>query len=840
MRRSEATRQAAILNALPAHVALLDAQGRIVSVNDAWRRFAIANGMIDPTWGVGSSYLAECTGESVDPRSDASQACAGIRAVLDAQVKAFSLEYPCDSPTEQRWFLLSVAPLNQNHANGAVVMHLDITERKQNEADLHRFAAAMDATLDAIYVVDRTSMRFIYLNDAACRLQGRTREELFAQTPASAFGVAADELEKSYDTLIDAGVETPAEETLRDSGTGTHVWVEVRRHAHRFGGRATVVTLIRDISARKDAEQRLHHLAHYDALTGLPNRTLFYETLKRAALVAAENGWRVAVLCVDLDHFKDVNDSLGHAFGDGLLRQFAERLVQCVRTRDTIGRLGGDEFAMLLLMKDETDAATAVATKIRDVMRAPFDLGGHEATVTVSTGIAIFPEDATDPQTLLKYADTAMYRTKQAGRDTFRFFTAQMNVEVLARVALEAALRRAVENNEFTLHYQPRVQLASGRMAGLEALLRWDRPGQGPVSPSLFVPVLEETGLIVRVGSWVIGAVCRQIGLWMRTSIGAVQVSINVSGRQFIEGDLEGDVLKGIADNQLGADQLELELTESSLMANTERTMTCLRGLRARGVQIAIDDFGTGYSSLAYLRRFPIDRLKIDIVFIRDVISNPDAAAIVLAIIRMAHSLKLEVVAEGVEIQAQMEFLRRNGCDHMQGHYFSEALAPADIEQLLRDDKRLPPSVGAAQAPVNTLLLVDDERNVLTSLQRLLREDGYRVLSAQTATEGFELLALHPVQVILCDQRMPEMSGTDFLDRIKELYPDTLRIILSGYTDLKSIIDAINRGSIYRFYTKPWDNQVLRDNIREAFRYYWLLHDLGQRGEAKVHVLDLT
>jgi len=345
------------------------------------------------------------------------------------------------------------------------------------------------------------------------------------------------------------------------------------------------------------------------------------------------------------------------------------------------------------------------------------------------------------------------------------------------------------------------------------------------VPPNEFIPALEETGLIVRVGSWVIATACRQIGLWLRSAIGPVQVSVNVAGRQFAEGDLGADVLQALRENDISPDLLELELTESSLMANTERTIATLRNLKTLGVQISIDDFGTGYSSLAYLRRFPIDKLKIDIAFVREVTSNPDDAAIVLAILGMARSLKLEVIAEGVETAAQLSYLRRHQCDQIQGFYFSRPLLLEDAEKLLREEKCLPPPAGAALARRQTLLLVDDEASILTALQRLLRQDGYHILAAQSAEEGFELLALHEVQVILCDQRMPSMNGTVFLDRVKELYPNTLRIVLSGYTDLESILEAINRGAIYRFYTKPWDNQLLRCNVREAFRHHRLLHD---------------
>ena len=610
-----------------------------------------------------------------------------------------------------------------------------------------------------------------------------------------------------------------------------------------------------------EKNDKLNHLAHYDALTGLPNRTLFYETLNKTLTQASKSGWLVAVLCVDLDHFKKVNDTLGHAIGDELLRQFSDRLVQCLRIRDTVGRLGGDEFAVILVMQDNQKGATLVANKIRDALRTPFDLKGNQVAVTASIGITVHqgtthavhkmqddlrasfdlkgneipmsagigiaahPEDSTNPDTLMKFADTAMYRAKQAGRDTYRFFTTEMNAEVIARLDLESALRKAVENNEFLLHYQPKVQLDSGRISGLEALLRWQRPGHGLISPATFIPILEEIGLIVRVGSWVIAEACSQIGLWMRSTIGPVQVSVNVSSRQFIEGDLHENIVKALADNGVPAKLLELELTESTLMVNTERTVSSLQNIKKLGVQISIDDFGTGYSSLAYLRRFPLDKLKIDIAFIRDVTSNPDDAAIVLAIISLAHSLKLEVIAEGVETASQLAYLRRHHCDQMQGYYFSRPLAVPELESLLREEKRLPVQDAGPGSALKTLLLVDDEADILTELQRPLHQDGYHILLANSATEGFELLAQHQVHVILCDQRMPTMSGTAFLDRVKDMYPNTIRIVLSGNTDLESIMDAINRGAVHRYYAKPWDDKLLRDNIREAFRHYSLLHD---------------
>ncbi len=718
--------------------------------------------------------------------------------------------------------LLRLKAFSDFQLNYSAILERQVLART---ADLQRFRTAMDATADAIMLVERRSMLFVEVNATACTMFGYTREELFALGPVLMGAASAVEHEALYDAII-AGRGAPTfNETQLRRKDGAMLQVEVHRQAQQFGDDWIIVGVVRDITERKQAEQRLHRLAHFDALTGLPNRTLFYETLKKTLVQAGHSGWQVGVMFIDLDYFKNVNDTLGHAVGDDLLGQFSDRLVQCVRARDIVGRLGGDEFGVILVMHEGAQGAVQVAAKIREALRAPFDLKGHEVTLSASVGITLYPDDAAESETLIKYADTAMYRAKQAGRDTYRFFTAQMNAEVLARLDLEIALRKAVENEEFMLVYQPKVQLSSGRMAGLEALLRWQRPGHGLVSPQEFVPLLEETGLIVRVGNWVIAAACRQIGLWLRGAVGPVQVSVNVSGRQFVEGDLDTTVLAALRDNDISPDLLELELTESSLMANTERTIAILRKLKHHGVQISIDDFGTGYSSLAYLRRFPIDKIKIDIAFVREVTSNSDAAAIVLAIIGMAHSLKLEVIAEGVETAPQLSYLRRHHCDQIQGFYFSRPLALAELEAILLAQKRLPAPAAEERAPRQTLLLVDDEAHILSTLQRLLRQDGYHILAAQSAAEGFELLALYEVQVILCDQRMPAMNGTVFLDRVKELYPKTLRIVLSGYTDLESIMEAINRGAIYRFYTKPWDNKLLRDNVQEAFRHYRLLHD---------------
>jgi diguanylate cyclase (GGDEF)-like protein/PAS domain S-box-containing protein len=560
---------------------------------------------------------------------------------------------------------------------------------QQRTADLQQFRTAMDVTADAITLINRSTLRFVEFNASACDMLGYSREELLQMCPGELDGSSTADLQVLFDDIIAGQNANELTETQLRRKNGSHVQVEIRRQAYRSGEEWIIVGVVRDITERKEADKRLLHMAHYDALTGLPNRTLFYATLQIILAQAADNKWQVAVLFIDLDHFKNVNDTFGHAIGDELLRQLSNRLVQCVNIRDTVGRLGGDEFALILMMQDGQKGATSMVKKVREELRAPFHLKGHDVPVTASIGIALYPDDDTVPDTLIKYADTAMYRAKQAGRDSYRFFTAEMNTEVLVRLDLETALRKAVENEEFVLHYQPKVRLSDGRVCGLEALLRWERPGHGLISPNIFIPVLEETGMIIPVGKWIITAACQQIAQWQRSGIGPVQVSVNVSARQFNKDDLWAEVIRALKDNDVAANLLELELTESSLMINTERTIVSLQKLRGLGIKVSIDDFGTGYSSLSYLRRFQIDTLKIDISFIREVTVNSEDAAIVLAIIHLAHSLKLDVIAEGVETVEQMDFLQRNHCDQIQGYLFSRPLGLSAIEQLLREDRRL-------------------------------------------------------------------------------------------------------------------------------------------------------
>jgi diguanylate cyclase (GGDEF)-like protein/PAS domain S-box-containing protein len=556
-------------------------------------------------------------------------------------------------------------------------------------ADLQRFRSAMDVTDDAIMLVNRTTMQFVEVNAAASQMLGYSWAELLTMGPQDLISTSRDEVEALYDTIIAGQGRTESLETIVRKD-GFSFPMEVHRHAQRSGADWIIVGIMRDITERIDSENRLQHLAHFDALTGLLNRTLFHETLTRTLVDEAAGGQSVAVLLLDLDDFKNVNDTYGHAIGDELLIQVSDRLIRCVRGRDAVGRLGGDEFALILMVPQGRGDAEVVASKIQTALMEPFHLAGHDITVTASIGITLCPQDATDAETLLKFADTAMYQAKQNGRDSFQFFTSAMDTEVWRRLELTTALRQAVKNGEFVLHYQPQVDVAAGHVVGMEALLRWERPGYGLVPPSEFIYALEDSDLIVDVGRWVIAAACAQIRDWAERGIDPVPVSVNVSPRQFLKGDLQEDVFRALDMWQVPAQLLELELTETLLMTSKEAALVTLRNLKAAGVQISIDDFGTGYASLAYLRRFPVDKLKIDISFTREITRSPDDDAIVLAIIQMGHSLNLKVIAEGVETVPQLEYLRRHHCDQIQGYYFSRPLPAPALELLLREGISLP------------------------------------------------------------------------------------------------------------------------------------------------------
>jgi diguanylate cyclase (GGDEF)-like protein/PAS domain S-box-containing protein len=441
---------------------------------------------------------------------------------------------------------------------------------------------------------------------------------------------------------------------------------------------------------RKQAEEALQFVAKHDALTKLSNRIMFQDRLELAVARAKRNGSRLAVMFIDMDRFKVINDTLGHEAGDTLLREVAKRLTGTLRTSDTVARLGGDEFVVLLEEVSKPVYVGGVAQKLIDSLGASFLISGQEYHITASIGISTYPDDSDDIQTLLKNADIAMYRAKEQGRNAFQFYSAQMNVHSIERLALESSLRRALERNELVLHYQPRIEIRGGRITGVEALARWQHPEMGLVPPGKFIPLAEETGLIVPIGEWALAAACAQHRAWERDGLGHLRVAVNLSPRQFQQGDLLKSVARVLAQTGCNPKSLEFEITEGVVMRNPESAVTLLQQLKDMGIHISIDDFGTGYSSLAYLKRFPIDSLKIDRSFVMDVPEDSDDVAINVAVIAMAHSLGLKVVAEGVETQEQLDFLRKEGCDEMQGYFFSKPLPVEQVTALLLKGRKSP------------------------------------------------------------------------------------------------------------------------------------------------------
>lgn len=581
-----------------------------------------------------------------------------------------------------------------------------------------------------------------------------------------------------------------------------------------------------DVTARKTTEEAISFLGNHDALTGLPNEVLLGDRLDQALALARRSGSSVAVLEFNIDGFSRFNLTLGHRGADQLLLDLASRLARCLREADTVARRSGDNFVILMPEVTESlDVAVAVRKILDATAAAPIDISGREVHVTACVGVALFPKDGDSADILLANAANALARAKKEGRDRFHFFVEAMNQGMSDRLDMESALRHALERNELMLHYQPRVDLRSGQIVAAEALVRWQLGGK-LVQPGEFIPLAEETGLIQPIGEWVLAEACRQQRDWLDRGIPIVTVGVNVSQQQLrvrnAAEDLPALCGKYLDATSLETRWLELELTESLLMESPEQTIALLQKLHDAGTKLAIDDFGTGFSSLAYLTQLPVQYLKIDRSFVIDVCIDPNSAAVARAIIGLAHNLHMTVIAEGVETEAQLSFLRKLGCDEMQGFLFSKPLPAEQFAMLLKAGQGIDT---ADEMPSETLLLVDDEVGILNSVKRLLRREGYRILITTDPMEALDLLATNDVQVVISDQRMPQMSGTEFLNRVREMHPDTIRMVLSGYTDLQSITDAINKGAIWRFLTKPWEDESLRKLVREAFRE----HGLRQR-----------
>ncbi|GAX90652.1 putative bifunctional diguanylate cyclase/phosphodiesterase [Effusibacillus lacus] len=558
---------------------------------------------------------------------------------------------------------------------------------KQSDEHLRLVADVFESTLEGVMVTDAKGT-ILLVNPAFSMVTGYSPEEVIGKNPRilNSGKHDAEFYVNMWACIHECGHWRGEIWNRRKNGEIYLQLVTISAIKDESGKTLYYAAVFSDITERKRYEEQIKYHAYHDSLTGLPNRLLFHDRLSQALVHANRNRQMVAVLFLDLDRFKVINDSLGHAVGDLLLKAVAERLTGCLREGDTLSRLGGDEFTVIIPDIAEEKDAAKVARKIINALFPPFVLDGHEFFVNTSIGISLYPVDGTDIETLIKNADAAMYRAKERGGNHYQFYTPDMNAKAVEKLAMETDLHRAVDREELTVCYQPLVGSFDGRIVGAEALIRWQHPELGPVSPAEFIPLAEETGLITQIGEWVLRTACKQMKEWQEANLSLDRVCVNLSVRQLRQDELVATVVSALQETGLAPNCLELEISESITLHNLEQIIDTLHNLQMLGVRISIDDFGAGYSSLMYLKKFPIDTIKIDQSLVQDVVTNSDDAAIVAAVIALAHTLKLEVVAEGVENEAQFEFLSSCQCDIIQGYFFSKPLSAKKFEELLRDN----------------------------------------------------------------------------------------------------------------------------------------------------------
>ena len=784
----------------------IDRSGRLTFVNQAAREMLGWDGSELPP-----------AGEALQLGADSALGAAAMRAM---QQDARIAEHAQFAGREGRPMPVDLiaSPLNfDGEVAGAVVVFRDISERLlAEEARLERdrfFSLSPE-----LFVIVDAHGRLLQFNPATHQLLKRSPEQLLhshwrdhvhADDAAATLTFIAQVLSQGR---VDAFVNR---------------WVDADGEAHWLEWAAAlspdqrIFAVARNITERRRYEKELAHYASHDATTGLP-RTEQIETFLNAALAAAAlREGRVSVFYLDLDRFHLINDSRGHVVGDQVLHAVAQRLLQSLGEQGRVARIAGDEF--LLVRVDSLDGPDQqeLGEALRQLIEQPFTLGTQQIYLTCSVGVSCFPENGAQARELMHQAEAAMIQAKDEGRNAVASFSNDYSQTLKDRRELGLGLREAILNDELVLHFQPQIGAHDWQVRGVEALVRWNHPQLGLLAPGRFIPVAEELGIIVELGQWVLESACRRARGWLDSGLAEFTVAVNVSAVQLQRPDFLERVQRALEVSRLPPRYLELELTESMVMAQVERVIVAMRSLKALGVSLSLDDFGSGYSSLSYLRRFPIDKLKIDQSFVRDIITDPGSAGICRAVIALGHQLGMTVSAEGVETIGQAAFLRRNECDQFQGNYFCVPMPEAQTFDVLRRRYLRQDAMNGALEERDgggTLLLLDDEENVLRALVRLLRRDGYRIETATSARQAFEILAAQPVQVIISDQRMPDISGTEFLSRVKDMYPATVRLILSGYSDFASLTEAVNRGAVYRFVAKPWDDEELRRMVREAFR----------------------
>jgi diguanylate cyclase (GGDEF)-like protein/PAS domain S-box-containing protein len=562
----------------------------------------------------------------------------------------------------------------------------DITDQKLAELRLHQAAKVFENTSEGVMLTG-ADRRIIAVNQAFTHITGYSEDEVKVREPnlLRSGRHNDDYYHKMWVDLRTKGRWQGEIWNRRKDGEDYPEWLNISVVLDEAGTIVNYIGVFADITSIKEAQDKLEYTAHHDALTGLPNRLLFRDRLEQALAISRRKGAGVALLFVDLDRFKVINDTLGHEAGDLLLQEVSRRLVDCMREEDTVARMGGDEFVVIQKgICQPEDAALLSARMLAEISR-PFSLAGHEIVTSLSIGISLYPQDGEDPSSLLKNADAAMYRAKEKGRNGYQFYSNEMTAAGLERLELESDLSQALQRGEIRVHYQPQVDLATGEIVGAEALLRWQHASRGMIAPSVFIPMAEDNGMIGLLGEWVLDVACTDAMAWRKAGLPPLRVAVNVSGRQIGNDHVVDKVAAALKNSGLAPQLLEIEVTESVVMQDAVRAISTLNALKDMGVTLAIDDFGTGYSSLSYLKRFPVNKLKIDKSFVDGMVDDPDDAAIVMAIIAMAQSLRHTVIAEGVETEAQAERLRAYGCDEMQGFLFSRPLPSEQFAELLRN-----------------------------------------------------------------------------------------------------------------------------------------------------------
>ncbi len=667
------------IDAVPEHICVLDRDGKVLAVNKAWRDFCEQNHphALGINYAIGSNYFDICRVASVGGVPEASQMEEGICQVSAGRWETFELEYACDSPFEKRNFIAQVTRFDGDSGN-LLVSHANITERKRAEAELKLLALIFSNSNEAISISDARN-QIVAINPAFTVLTGYTQEEVIGQDPKilSAGKTPPECYKEMWASINQQGKWEGELWDRRKTGEPYPKWLSISVVRDNAGKITNYIGNFIDITERKASEEKIRHLAYHDALTMLPNRFNLHERLDLALGFSRRSGKQLALMLIDLDRFKSINDTLGHHVGDELLIQVAQRITAAVRESDIVARLGGDEFVVVLPDITSPEDAAHVAKTIVATISEPYLIGGQALNSSPSIGICLYPSDATEISDLLKNADVAMYEAKAQGRSNYQFFTESMTVATTKRMALEADLREALAQRQFVLYYQPQLSLQKRTLVGVEALIRWQHPTLGMVSPLDFIPIAEETGLILPIGDWVLREACQQLKTWHNQGLTHIRMSVNLSASQFMDKALPERIEAVLADIGLDHAALDLEVTESMSMALPDQTICVMKTLTQRGLSLSIDDFGTGYSSLAYLKLFPISTLKIDRSFVKDIETDSNDADICDVTVLLAHKLGLNVVAEGVETAAQLKFLLSIGCEKIQGYLISKPL-PAD------------------------------------------------------------------------------------------------------------------------------------------------------------------